>query len=129
MLHEKECNPSIQNSEGKLPLHMASCKFLNIVRIFSSCDDININAHTDNGDSALHFACRSNTPEVVSFLIQEKQCDPAIANKKQELPLHLACANGSLEIVKLVSECDVDAKTATGKLHYVWHLNNVTMIL
>ena len=63
------------------------------------------------GDTLLHVACRYGyMVKIVKYLIEH--CDPTVRNTNGYLPLHLACAYNSLEIVKLVSNCDVNAKTS-----------------
>ena len=48
--------------------------------------------------------------------MKERHCDLTIQNKEKELPLHIACQNCSLDVVKLASECDdiVELQTVSG---------------
>ena len=53
-----------------------------------------------------------------------------IANNKGELPLHIACQQKSLEIVKLVSSCDLHAQTKKGftAMHIACTNNTVEIV-
>ena len=117
LLKTLSCDPKIQNQNGELPLHVAcSVKSLRIVKYLRNCDP---NMQTASGDTPLHTACRphkyynNETESVVQFLITEMKCDYAIQNKKGELPLHLACKQ-SLELVQLVSHCNVNTQREDG---------------
>jgi len=52
--------------------------------------------------------------DILKFLTQKKHCKQDIQNKKGELPLHIACRKGSIDVVKLVSDCNVNAQTING---------------
>ena len=67
------------------------------------------------GNTLLHVACREGrTQKFVRYLTKQKQCDQTIVNHAGELPLHIACAWGNLDIVKLVADCDVNTCTKEG---------------
>ena len=105
------CNQSVPNSEGQLPLHLA-CKWsLEFVKLVSNC---NINSQTVEGNTPLHIACKENKMDIVKYLTETKKCDANIQNQKGELPLHIACAKGDLEMAKLVCKCNMNAVTTTG---------------
>ena len=112
LVEKRHCDPNIYNSNGELPLHVASeLKSLEIVRIVSNC---NVNARTCDGSTPLHRACRSQQHKIVRYLVEEKRCDPYICNSNGELPLHVASGLKSLEIVRIVSNCNVNARTRDG---------------
>ena len=72
----------------------------------------------ENGNTILHIACGpcvdvSQSLLVVKCLIGEKYCSPCVLNNEGKLPLHVACSQQSLEIVKLVSNCGASSKTKT----------------
>ena len=129
LVSKRECNFTIQNDEGKLPLHIACEKHLiNIVKLVGNCD---VNARTKSGDTPLHIVCRRSTHCVNSFvpeikyLVKERRCNLTIQNNNNELPLHIACEKYSIEVVRLIGECDVNAKTSSGDtpLHIVCRRN------
>ena len=83
---------------------------LEAVKLVSNCD---VNAKTSHtGNTPLHIACQHNNAKMVKYLVEERQCDTTVRNNYGELPLHIACAHKLLEVVKLVSNCDVNAKTS-----------------
>ena len=50
------CDLTLQNDEGKLPLHIACEKYSEkVVRLIGECD---LNAKTSSGDTPLHIVCR-----------------------------------------------------------------------
>ena len=72
----------------------------------------------EDGNTILHIACGpcvdvSQSLLVVKCLIEERYCSPCVLNNEGELPLHVACSQQALEIVKLVSNCDVSSKIKT----------------
>ena len=116
------CNQSIQNEKGELALHVACSinqyradneQLLNIVKLVSNCS--NVDAVTQAGETALHIACSNGYTEIVQFLTEEKTCNQNIQNKEGELPLHIACSQHSLNMVRLVSDCNVHCKAASGR--------------
>ena len=111
-----ETGQSVQNKDGELPLHIAcrQMRSLDTVKMVSKCD---VNVQTSEGkNTPLHEACLAwrgyHSGDVIRYLVEEKQCDVNIPNSKGELPLHILCAKEtSVNIVKLVSDCDVNAQT------------------
>ena len=123
---EKCCSQGIQNSEGELPLHIAcsrsSCE---IVKLVSDC---NVSIVNKDGDTPLHIACKYYKHiEILRLLTLEKCCRQSIQNNDGELPLHIACSKGSCEIVRLVSDCDVNTVDINGEtpLHIACHYKHV----
>ena len=120
LTEECHCDPQIQNCQGVLPLHIAcssgSLEMVKLVshcntntRITSTCTLISRSIMKEvEGDTPLHIACRYKEDVIVKYLIEECHCDPQIKNSKGALALHIACAVGSLSIVRLVSNCDVN---------------------
>ena len=112
------CNPQRKNFNGVLPLHIAcAVGSLSIVRLVSNCDvNTGLSSNWDfnsmklaKGATPLHIACLRNAKEIVKYLIETCHCDPQIEDCNGVLPLHFACVNGSLGMVRLVSNCDVTA--------------------
>ena len=125
LISKGHCNFTIRNDEGKLPLHIACEKHrIKTVRLVGKCD---VNARTKSGDTPLHIVCRRSTYYVDSFvpeikyLVKERRCNLTIRNNDNELPLHIACEEHSIEVIRLIGECDVNAKTSSGDtpLHIV----------
>ena len=117
LVEERQCSQSVKNQGGELPLHIACCSkhdsALEMIKLVSrKCD---VNAQTVHGDTPLHYACYSGVvSDVVQFLTEQCRCDQTIQNKEGVLPLHIACSRSSLEVVKLVCNCNVNAQTIKG---------------
>ena len=113
LISEKNCNPSIFNEQHELPLHLACRKgHLEIVKLVSQVDDVN--SQTLLGNSPLHEACKGYYSTVVEYLTAELRCSQEVLNCNDELPLHLACRKGYLQVVKLVCHCNPNSRTKDG---------------
>ena len=101
---------TVRNVFHELPLHLAAriCD-LRKVKLVSS--GINPNPVTIEGNTALHEVCRTSDcgVEIVKFLCEDLISDPNLPNLKGDTPLHLACYQGSFNVVKyLVSVAGVN---------------------
>ena len=126
----EHCDPTVRNSNGELPLHLACAyKPLEVMKLVSNCD---VNAKTSHtGNTPLHIACKRGSAEIVKYLVEERRCDTTVRNGNGELPLHIACTHKSLVVVKLVSKCDLNAKTHhTGNtpLHIACERRNIETV-
>ena len=61
-------------------------KVIELIQYYTQRD---YNIFDRNGNTALHIACQANKPALVSFLINEAQCDPNIKNNDGNLPLDM----------------------------------------
>ena len=107
----KNCDQTIANNEGELPLHLACSWSLELVKLVSNC---NINSQTVTGNTPLHIACKENKMDIVKYLIETKKCDVNIQNLKGELPLHIACTISNLKMAMLACNCNMNAVTTAG---------------
>ena len=94
LVEERKCDCSSRNKSGKLA--------------FEEWPD---------GRESLHDACRSGVIQLVEYLLDNEKCDTRIKNSKGQLPLHIACQENSLRMVKLVSS-NCDANTADSVNEY-----------
>ena len=104
-----KCNANLQNDKGELPLHLACQQSLELTILISKQTD-NPNIKSRCGDTPLHIACRKgieNLP-VVEYLISNDYCNASLRNNKGQLPLHIACWHGSVEMVKPVSNYNLN---------------------
>ena len=106
LVHSLKCDLSCKDSEGKLPLHVASSYSLDIVKVIVSGRNVeeDVNAVDYLGNTPLHLALIHSCLDIAMYLLLNFSCDISIRNGNKELPLHLAsCSNKSLNIVKLVT--------------------------
>ena len=112
---ELNCNFSIKDSQGLLPLHIVCSKSrsLQCVKLLKiHADDLKV-VDEWKGNTPLHLACKHNCADIVKYLLAMYRCDLNIKNRSGELPLHLACST-TVVIVKRVSKCNTNSQTASG---------------
>ena len=105
---ERNCNPACPGPFGLTPLHIASEQgHLDIVRYLVIEQQIDPLCEDEYGNTALHRACASGCQAVVELLTAEleiynpmTQIISELTNKWMSTPLHVAAANGHLNIVK-----------------------------
>ena len=101
LIEEKCCNPLKCVSYFKCPADIAySEQKQEIIQIIA---DTSQSFKDESGNTLLHIACKYNLPSEIRYLTEEDRYDQGLPNYTGELPLHIACAHESLEIVKLVS--------------------------
>ena len=108
-LVKMDANVSFQDFSGRTPLHIACLKSLKcVVPLMPYMSNSIVNTRDNyNSNTPLHLAFEENHLDVVLFLLSNFKCDMNIKNGIRELPLHMACASKSLDIVKMVIErCD-----------------------
>ena len=102
----------IFNDDEILPFHLLyekPCAELNHEYVGKYTPDlpiVDIMGCNGDGDSLLHIACKNEDPKTVSFLIVYLKSYTNVQNKVGATPLHYACVFSSLEVVKLVSDCN-----------------------
>ena len=133
LIQDKNCDLSIQNDAGQLPLHVM-CNIdiyyhsfswkeaemseqesiLEVIQMI--CEGTaDINLRTQKGDTPLHIALRNiHGEKIIQYLLKLNRCKFDIVNDDNELPLHYACRSWPLDVVKQVSMCDVNSQTITG---------------
>ena len=101
---------TVKNVFHELPLHLAA-RNCDICKVKLVSSGINSNAGTLRGNTALHEVCRTSNcnVEVVKFLCEDLSSDPNLPNLNGDTPLHLACYQGSFNVVEyLVSVAGVN---------------------
>lgn len=113
-LSEKLVSPNVREPKrGETALMIALRE--NSTKVFEVLlkhPDIDVEAKSDNGDNALMIAAWLGNLDGVQALIDAG----AEVNRPEWTPLHYACANGHLEIVKLLIENSayIDAASPNG---------------
>ena len=124
VVSEGQVDLNAQTQTGDTPLHIACSRIATVhkdTRSYDSfyyyhedycCRDEDTWLH----DSFFHYRDEDENLQLVKYLVREKQCSLSIPNHNNELPVHIACRRHSLDIVKVVSEGQVDlnAQTQTG---------------
>ena len=101
-----------KNKLERTPLHYACInKHLKIVEYLIS-NGADLNSKDEYGDSLLHFASHSDFLQIVQYLIELQHFDVDIKNKNEQTPLHYACMNGRLTVVKylIAHGANIEAK-------------------
>lgn len=96
-LVEGGVNLNVAGISSNTPLMTAVSKSLeNIVRIFLTKNDINLNAINRNWNTALHMAAKNGNTVIIKMLI-DKGANVDARNKQGYTPLHTAVENNNLE--------------------------------
>ena len=116
LIMDENCDLNIQNGTSNSPLHIACYwKSLDIIKLLlevkcdtkisnkksKSAHDIPLN---DNGDLLLHVSCQWGDVDIVRYLAIDEKCDINLQNVDMNTPLHFACYQKSLPIIKLLLE-------------------------
>ena len=133
---DENCDLNIQNGTSNSPLHIACYwKSLDIIKLLEvkcntkisnkkgkSAHDIPLN---DNGDLLLHVACQWGDVDIVRYLAIDEKCDINLQNVDMNTPLHFACYQKSLPIIKLLLEmrCSTNIPNKKGKTAQAIPLN------
>jgi ankyrin repeat protein/signal recognition particle receptor subunit beta len=118
LLSEAKCNPNDENNDGQIPLQLTSNPEIVFDLIRNATDgqlvyrklfqelqeDVSLQIIVrlskpnlswnpcqplDNGDTALHHACRNGRAKIVNLLLSEFNCDPNVRNCDGATPLDL----------------------------------------
>ena len=128
LLTNKKCNPSVPNKDGDTPLHIACYrKSFDTVKLLlkkkcstnilnqkgETAQDIPLNEY---GDCLLHIACQWGDVDIVRYLVMKEQCSLRVQNANLQTPLHVACCQKFLSIIKIFLEmrCSTDIPNKEG---------------
>ena len=116
-LVKRECDQTIFNRKGELALHLSCANrshinVLEMIKLLTKCDVKSPNA---NGDTLLHIAVSTSMNDVVQYLVEEKNFELNIQNKKGQSPLHIA-SSMSPKVTSMLQEheCDVNCQDVDG---------------
>ena len=127
----------IRNDDEEIPLHTA-CKegFVEIVkeilrRNHDRAKEL-VEARDNTFNTPMHFAVESGDLETVKVLLLYR-ANPSVSNDSEVVPMHLAAAQGYIDIARVLLECDDFCKDLLddqlqSPLHYSAKNNQVSMI-
>ena len=102
-LIDKGAKPNKKTERG-FPIHCAAATgSLSLVRYLIEKADANKSLKSYDGETLLHFACESDNPQLIQYLINQDFDIEANDNRKRR-PLHTACLCGNLKVVKFLME-------------------------
>ena len=109
------------DAHGRLPIHHAASKSLELVRVCASRSTVN--AQDRDGNTALHVACMKGRYTICKYLAIEMKCDISIRNQRGESALHKACNALSIRpnicLLLLREDCFIPDKSGNYPLHYL----------
>lgn len=101
---------SIMSNQGWTGLHFAAFKGNSAaIAVLLQCDNLDINATTENNQTALHLACERSVTSAISLLVNHPKSVLNIPVKRTNLlPLHICCKRGNHEAVLLILNSNKD---------------------
>ena len=134
---EHGANVNIRNADEETPLHTA-CKegFVEIVKDILHWNrdeaEVLLDASDNDLNTPMHLAVESGDLKTVEVLLKFK-ADPSRPNGVRVVPMHIAAAQGYVEIAKELLQSDKYCKDRSDNqqqtpLHYAAKANQVEMI-
>ena len=116
LINEHHCDASFSNEEKVSLLSVLLSKQIDIVKYLITEKRYNPNSMDQKGMTLLHNAIHEDI-EVdhrrIHYLVKELGCDPALPNKDNDMPIHIACLSGQLIVTQyLITEqhCDPNSR-------------------
>ena len=153
LLTNCKCNTSIKNKNDELPMHLACCTTLELVKLteppnFNSTEVnycfqpkstnfanrymyINYRRYENTGGTMLHIACIAGSLEIVNYLVTKFECSPSMKMRdmKGRLAVDYACKH-SLEMVKLVCQaCTAEDLVYSAKGTTCWNSDELSTLI
>ncbi|KAJ3682357.1 hypothetical protein LUZ60_014930 [Juncus effusus] len=105
-----------EEKEGLMPLHVAIIKGRTLIvkELIEACEEA-MHERTDGGETVLHLAVKSNSLEILEFLISQVN-DLNAKDDRGNTVLHLAVARKKLSVIKLLlSNPGIDVNVENSK--------------
>ena len=129
LITDENCDVNVQNTYQNTPLHTAIyTKSLSTIKLLlerrcstnipnkkgETAQDIPLN---EDGDSLLHIACQWGDVNIVRYLVTDEQCSLRVQNANLQTPLHVACYQNSLSVIKIFLEmrCSTNIPNTKGE--------------
>ncbi|TPX58126.1 hypothetical protein PhCBS80983_g03357 [Powellomyces hirtus] len=117
LLLSRGSSPTAIDSTGMTPLHIGcSVGATPLVLLLLPLSTPVLNATTQTGQTALHYAASKNHREIVDALLSAG-ADPSVKDATGQTPLHRAVTRGWTEVVRRLKEdarCKVNVRDAVG---------------
>ena len=109
LLQESGCNVNVTDNKNWTPLHYA-CTWgdLDMARIWIGTFKADMAITNSDGYTALMLAIKHNLDNVVRALLKDYQCPVDIRGKDGNTVLHYACANGKLDLARILIAQEAD---------------------
>lgn len=79
----------------------------------------------DNGDTALHIACRNGDDKIAEMLLELPNNGGAVHNKKEGSPLHIVCKNGDEKMLRTILASKYATQIIAENWNYVEELKKL----
>lgn len=106
LIISKDANPEAVDGLGRRAIHLAAEKgnLSFIKNLKAQVPSLNLNPLDEHGRSPLYFAAETGAIETVAYFLEHKVEITPSTNKS--LPLHIACANGHMEVAELLANTE-----------------------
>ena len=86
------------------------------------------NIMNSKGNTVLHIACETNKHNLMTYLIDQAQCDPNRKNTKGDLPLDMTTNPEVINHLCQYHQVSLYSKTLVGWITKWWLINDATML-
>ena len=122
----QSCASTVKTIENSTALHLACISpvgealVLQVVTVLVSTTELDVNEKNGSGLSPLMLAVNLTRNRIAQYLIADCHCDLNTVNGDGRSALHLACAEGNVEVVKMIIQAvepdfDFDLKDHLGE--------------
>ena len=117
-----------RDKDGHTCLHLAYTSYrryssIDVLRYLIALPHCVVHEPNKNGESCLHWACRTGQLDIVEYLITERHCDPNDNNGDKQNFLQISFEHNQLSIVEYLlneTKCDVQKNDRFGRTCLHW---------